>query len=338
MVSPMNRVALGLIAVLILHSGSAPTLAQPDSNVAAKPAETITAPPPASGRSLSRPESITAADVMARLRLTHANLELIREFMGLPEPPAPLFEVSDVSVPEGYFATLNLKRRALRLAFEQLRVEQKWEGDLPTTPGEADAFNVTNEILVTTLQVKAALGITTPVAEKAEPDSTTMSDVFNQVLTTGALLNAVLSNQTKPEGIFFLITVATHQAMGVHRKYTNKLMPDEPAFEANKTPDDVLKELEVSYGLVRELGKSLGLKVLVYRRVKSDRSATSDDVSELGILIVAGLERITMAAGLEPIRKEFGLFGRRFAAHVFQRSRLLTAILTEAHSAQKTSK
>ncbi len=322
---------LSAISALVVHT-TEPASAQSAAD------GTIATPPPVSGRSLATPTAITAADVLARIRLVHANLNSIREYMGVAQPPAPLLEASNVTIAEGYFATLNLKRRGLQLAFEALRVEKRWEGDIPTAPSAADAFAVTNELLVTTLQVKASLGIKTAIAEKAEKDATTMSDVFNQILKTGALLNAVLETKTKPEDIFYMVTLATHQAMGLHRKYTTELMPDEPAFEGGKTSEDVMSELEKSYGLVRELGTSLGLSMLAYKRVGSDREATSDDVSELIILVVSALERVRSAAGLKPYRSDFGLFGRRFPAHVYQRGRMLRTILRETLETYKKRK
>ncbi len=53
----------------------------------------LSTPPPVSGRRLSDAASILPADVLARVELLRDDLDLIRLFMGKPEPPSALLRV-----------------------------------------------------------------------------------------------------------------------------------------------------------------------------------------------------------------------------------------------------
>ena len=125
----------------------------------------VASPPPVSGRSHSAPETFDAGDVMARLKFVHDNLEKIRVYMGRPPAPLPLFQATNANADEAYFTALNLFRRGMRLAFEQLRIEQKWRFNIPDKPTTYDIYKVVDSLAVTALQLNGALKVGPPVAE-----------------------------------------------------------------------------------------------------------------------------------------------------------------------------
>tara|TARA_R110002096_G_scaffold171490_8_gene344645 strand:+ start:48286 stop:49290 length:1005 start_codon:yes stop_codon:yes gene_type:complete len=295
----------------------------------------ITTPPPISGRQLSEPGAITAADVMARLLLTHQTLEQIRVHMGKPAPPKPLIEVSEVKDVEVYFAALNLHRRGLRFGFERLRARQDWDATPSITPSQSDAFLVIDGILTVSLQVKESLGIEDKLREQPQNDTVTSTDVFNQILSTGALLNLLLEKKTGPEDNFSILTVSLTQALRLHSNFTRKLMPDDGPLEQNKTPEDFLVELEATYAVLRELGALVDVSMLTMKRNSSTRVVTADDVSEVLVLVAAELGRILNATKLEPIVNGLWVGGGKFPSHSVQRVKVLRQILLETATAVK---
>ena len=62
----------------------------------------VATPPPVSGRPLSDPEGILPADVLARVTLLRANVDLLRRYMGRNAPPPPLLQGTDARPGEVY--------------------------------------------------------------------------------------------------------------------------------------------------------------------------------------------------------------------------------------------
>ena len=88
----------GLAAAILLWGTGA-------QSAAAASVEDAT-PPPVSGRRLSAPETILPADVLARVKLLRANVDLLRRYMGRPEPPPPLLRVEGARPMEVYSCPL----------------------------------------------------------------------------------------------------------------------------------------------------------------------------------------------------------------------------------------
>ncbi|MBL4633497.1 MAG: hypothetical protein JKY56_06485 [Kofleriaceae bacterium] len=314
-----------IITCMLVFTGSATAHAE----------KQITTPPPISGRQLSEPGSITAADVMARLLLTHQTLDQIRVHMGKPAPPQPLIEVSDVENVEVYFAALNLHRRGLRFGFERLRTRQAWDAKPSVAPNQADAFLVIDGILSVALHVKEALGIEAAIREHPQAETITGADVFNQILTTGALLNQLLEKRTGPDDNFGILTFSLIQALKLHSHFSRKLMPEEGALEKNKTPEDVLIELKTTFEELRKLGALVNVSMLTIRRTGRVRTATPDDVSEILVLVAAELGRILIATKINHTIDGAWVGASQFPSHNVRRVKMLRQILSETADAAK---
>lgn len=319
---------LGVGIALIVASVSA------NDAHAQEPLVAIPTPPPVSGRSLAQPESINAADVMARLLLLQRNLERVRRFMGRYPPLPPVIRVAHATTTEVYFNSLNLLRRVMRLSFEQLRVEQQWDGELPEVVRPFDVYVNLDRILGRVLQIKAALGIDTAVAEVVQPATTTMTEVFNAIIETGALVNILLDHMTNNEETFRLLTLAVHATMPLHQAHTRKMMPEAPVFEPNKLPEQVFVELETCFTLTAQIANRLGVDVLSLQEVEGRRDASPDDVSELTVLLIAEIDRLLLASDLPRAPRRNLSFGRKFPSHGLQRARLLRAILEDLVAAE----
>ncbi|MEM1153807.1 MAG: hypothetical protein AAGI44_06675 [Pseudomonadota bacterium] len=306
-----------LLLLFVLHAGSTHAV--------------DTTPPPVSGRQLSDAGSIVPADVLARVALLRNNVELIRLYMGRHVPETSLLRVTGAQPTEVYSQALNLESRANRLAFEQVRVvRQAW----PHVQGDsvpADVYAVVDSALASTLLVKDFLGITEPVIEERMPESTTPTDVFNAIVVAGNEINNLLQNQTSPSDVFQMVTTATHIAVALHRTIpAGSHLPQEPAFVANKMPEDVLLKLQNCYQLLSRLAQARGVKTLNLV-IPGDTypTATPNDVSDIGALLIEQLEDVleTFPDADQPRVAYYP--GRRFPSHVFQRAGLLQAILEE---------
>lgn len=67
--------------------------------------------PPVSGGSLSDPDRILPADVLARVELLRANVDLLRRYMGKSIALDPILRVEGARPYEVYAEALNLQRR-----------------------------------------------------------------------------------------------------------------------------------------------------------------------------------------------------------------------------------
>ena len=287
--------------------------------------------PPVSGRRLLDPASILPADVLARVELVRANVELLRQYMGKPRPPAALLRVEGAQPREVYSQALNLQLRANRLAFEQVRVVRSEPVPLQGLARPADVFGVVDAALAAVLLVKRHLGIDAAVAEEIRPESTTPSEVFNATITAGSEINHLLAQRTSPSDVFQLVTGAVLSAATLHATVPHgPSLPSEPPFEPNKMPSDVYLRIQGCFALIREVADSVGVEML--RFGVTDESAnrvTPNDVGDLAALVVEELNHLhrEFPDARAPTRAYYP--GKRFPAHVFQRAGLLERILLD---------
>jgi hypothetical protein len=179
--------------------------------------------------------------------------------------------------------------------------------------------------------VKQDLGIDTPVAEVARPDSTTPSEVFNATIAAGTEINHLLELRTSSSDVFQLITSSVHIAAALHATIPGgPNLPDEPAFEANKMLSDNLRRLHKCFELTRRVGESKGVYSLNLEFTKEIENRVSrSDMSDMASLVVEQLvglhRRFPDASTPRPAYYP----GRRFPSHVYQRIGLLELILQD---------
>ena len=288
-------------------------------------------PPPVSGRRMSDPASILPADVLARVELLRTNVELLRQFMGQPPPPAALLRVEGAQPWEVYSQALNLQLRANLLAFEQVRVVRSETIPMRAVARPADVFDVVDAALAAVLLVKRDIGIETAVAEEIRPETTTPSEVFNATISAGSEINHLLRQRTSPSDVFQLMTAAVHSAAALHVTIPDgPNLPVEPVFEPNKMPADVYRRMQSCYELIREVAESFGLQTLSFE--VTDNTAervVPNDVSDLAALVVEELHHLHLnfPDAKTPGRSYYP--GKRFPAHVYQRAGLLEKILRD---------
>lgn len=288
-------------------------------------------PPPVSGRRLSAPETILPADVLARIQLLRQNLDLLRSYMGKPEPASPLMRVEGARPMEVYSQALNLQLRANRLAFERVRVVRRESVPVSGEARPSDVFAVVDASLASLLLVKRHLGIDDAVAEEIQPESTTPSEVFNSAIAAGSELENLLEQRTSPSDVFQRVTAAVHTAASLHTTIPGgPNFPAEPDFQPNMMPSDVYMRMQQCYSLVRALAERRGFTMLNFE-LSEQRAmqVTPSDVSDLASLVVE--ELLSLHAHYPDARAPTQAYypGARFPAHVYQRAGLLEAILQD---------
>jgi hypothetical protein len=288
-------------------------------------------PPPASGRRLSAPETILPADVLARVELLRDTIDLLRRYMGKPQPPAPLMRVEGARPMEVYSQALNLQLRSNRLVFEQVRVVRSDSVPIVDEARPSDVFAVVDEALASILVVKRHMGIKSAVGEKIQPEATTPSEVFNAAIAASSQINNLLEQRMSPSDVFQIVTSAVHAAAVLHATIPGGAnLPDEPVFEPNKMPSDVYMRMQSCYRMIRELAEQRGLAMLRFELGEErTKHVTPGDVSDLASLVVAEL---TSLHALYPTARASARAyypGARFPAHVYQRVGLLEAILLD---------
>ena len=313
----------GLAAAILLWGAGA-------QSAAAASVEDVT-PPPVSGRRLSAPETILPADVLARVQLRRANVDLLRRYMGKPEPPPPLLRVEGARPMEVYSQALNLQLRANRLAFERVRVVRSDSIPITGEARPAAVFAVVDSSLASVLLVRRHVGILAAVAEKIQPESTTPSEVFNATIAASSEINNLLEQRTSPSDVFQLVTAAVHTAAVLHASIPGgPNLPDEPEFEANKMPSDVYMRMQHCYAIIRQLAVRRGIDMLSFE-LSEERAGNvaPSDVSDLASLVLEELNSLQALYpdARTPTRAYYP--GSRFPAHVYQRLGLLEEILED---------
>jgi hypothetical protein len=184
--------------------------------------------------------------------------------------------------------------------------------------------------------VKAALGIEATVAERKQAPTSSATDVFNALLRTANRLSMLLEDEIAAANPFVIATVLVHVSMQLHLTQTKRMMPNEVAFEPNKTPEDVFPELMACFDLVKQIATSMKIPVATLERT-SARPATESDLADLGIIAIAELDRVYRALGLERAERTPHAMTRKFPSHVLVRVRLLKQILTDVAEAKKAN-
>lgn len=294
--------------------------------------------PPVSGRSLSNPDTIIPADVLARVELLRENVEWIRRYMGKRTPAKPLLRVESAQPFEVYAEAQYLRLRANRLVFDLLRevlAPSKRSMD-ETRP--ADVFAEIDAAFAAVMLVRRSFDIDEAIAEKPRPDTTTPSEVFNAAVAAGAELNQLLDSRTSPSDNFQFVTEAVHIAASLHTAIPNgPHFPEEPEFEPYKTGSDAYARLEHCRSLILRLAESQGAQLLELEITRSaETRVTPNDGGDLATLVVEELRylhrRVPQAA--TPYSAHYP--GRRYPSHVYQRLGLLERILDDLVEASES--
>jgi hypothetical protein len=218
---------------------------------------------PISGRALNQTE-ILPADVLSRVQLVRAEIELIRLELGKPPFPVGMTRVLDTAPREVYFMANTLYAKADRLAFELLKTSDEDTSEIDTaaiTPYHV--WLMVNKTFSRLQMIKKQLGIVEISSEKSIPPDTTPSDVIQSIIRANQELGRLLSQQVAPADVFQQVTRAINLNAQLLATFDGTShIPVLPDFVRRKTPGNVYRRLTGCFELIRQIAQISNQRML----------------------------------------------------------------------------
>jgi hypothetical protein len=287
-------------------------------------AEKIVTPPPVSGRNPGNIQYIIPADVLSRVKLVIAELNLIREALGKPKEQQTIISVVDASPREVYFEAQSLFEKANKLAFEVTHTYEQLPAIHADSLAPAHVWQLVNMALKRIIMIKNDLGIVEIINEVGESSKTTPTDVFNALLQANEELNSLLYSRVSPSDVYEQITLSVNYTANILNNLNiSPRIPEQKAYIYKQTPKDVYMRLIKCVNLLESIAEKSGLKML---KVKVDdlklNQATSSSVFDLSKIIVSEVSYINT---LLPKNERMIPFypGYKTPSDVYQRASIL---------------
>ena len=293
-------------------------------------------PNPVSGRSVAM-ATITTADVLARVELLRADLNLIRVEMGQPKDKRTEIAVTNVAPREAVFQALTLFRKAGHLRFEVTgNVTSEQQITLPRDIRPIHVWKIVNAAYKRVLIVKRKLGIRGQIEEPRQDDSVTPSDLFRAIVQASRQFDVLFMQGVSSDNTLQQVTLATNHMARLLEQFPGAIpFPAIPAFEHGKRPVDVQNLLVKALVNISVIAEGSGIETLKLEISKPDLAdnatdtISASDVFDMAIILVSQLAYLHAqlqhtdppAVGLDP--------GYKVPAHVYQRTKLLLLQLTE---------
>lgn len=280
-------------------------------------------------------ETLTSADVFVEVGKVRAELELIRREMGRPIYQAWNPTISNAAPRQVYFQARTMLDKSDQLCFELVRER----GVQPEGAGldiqSADVYRLVRATRDRLTIIKSGLGIPESIEPVSLDPSKKSSDVLLEIMHANRQLNMLMDQGFSPGNVYREVTMSVHYVSRLLALYNGvERLPDEPALERGKQPNEVYIRLLACFTLVTELSLRAELDPLMLRVDASlVKMVTPSDVYDLTMLIQAELAYLHgQTNGVLPPRESF-YPGRKFPSHVYRRAGLLQAqleILKEA--------
>ena len=288
-------------------------------------AEEMQTPMPVSGSVPGNVKQITPSDVLARVKLVKAELDLIRIAMGKHKESSKIITVKNAAPREVYFQAQAMFEKADTLAYEftgntvpEPKIKKK-----KITP--SDVWSLVNESLKRVLVVKHSLNITEKVNEMKEPDNKTPTDVYNNIIEVNQDLNNLLDQKFSPSKVYEQVTLAISYTEKLLRQFKKgELIPSEPAYQANMTPSDVYQRLLECVRLLKEIALDSGVAMLDVKVNKNAlQQVVPSNVYDLAKVIVAEVRYFYSVATKNIKFIDTYYPGKKIPSDVYQRSGIL---------------
>ena len=204
--------------------------------------DAIQTPSPVSGHEVSI-QSITPADVLARVELVRKELDDIRFEMGKPKSLEVGLLVKEASPHEVFFQAKTLDQKVARLASELTeQTEPLEEKDAPSDIHPFHVWKVVDTSLRRILSLKQELGLTLTNSEALPDANTSPTQVFFVIGLANKQLNLMLLHQFSPKDVAEQLSLG----MGYTANLLRKFSPDTtqaplPSLERGRLPWDSYK-------------------------------------------------------------------------------------------------
>jgi len=296
-------------------------------------------PNPASGRLLAI-ETITPADVLARVQLLREELELIRFEMGRPRHQGPDIAVTNVAAREVIFQAFTLFRKVNQLRFELTgTLGPEFQINLQQDIRPFHVWRIVDAAYQCLLIGKRRLGITKTIEETLQSDSVTPNEVFLSIVQASRQVDGLFRQQLSAKDTFRQIIVATHHMACLLARVPGTVpMLTLPAFEHGKRPVDVYNLLIECYERLHAISECSGLQTMELEVAKSVVAEINPgDVFGLSIILVSELAFLhaQMKDTAAPVQSDDP--GIKVPAHVYQQAGLFLHQLLELETYVKAN-
>lgn len=276
---------------------------------------------------------VQPGDVLARLQMLSAEVELVRREIGAPRDSRPGIVVKGAKPRDNFFQALSLNRKAQRLCLDLAGNEGSFPPSAPAPDliKPADVLAVVDAAVSNIRRVKAHLGIAERSPESPPDQGKTPSDVFRSIVGVNRQLSLMLDTRPTPTMVFEQLTEAVGTANRLLARFPGAAEATAPPFERGKTPADVHARLMRCMDDLRGIGKHSGSSTVEVDWNLPPEQVAPSDVFDLATMLVAELHYLETRfphAAASPALTDFPP-GRKFPAHNVQRAGLLEAKLAE---------
>ena len=271
-------------------------------------------------------QSETATDLDLLLERIRGEVELLRFHMGKPlngqAPPA----VDEVQPHEAFLQAQNLFRKANRLGRELVDSPRR---SPPVAPeGVVMIANVLPPLegaLAEILTIKSELGITDRVEPPERVSSRGLTSVYRATVQTNRQLNLMTERDFDAGDVFGQISLAITYAGGILSAHSEAdAIPEAPAFEAGKLPEDVYRQLSRCLRLNREIAESIQFEILRYDPRDFRRGEVlPSDVYDLATLLVSYVGHLASTLEAPEIYPDIEKPEHIFHSHAYQHAGVL---------------
>jgi hypothetical protein len=310
---------IGVIVALLL---SAPMTSLGMTN-------SVETPPPVSGHDLSI-QSITPADVFARVQLVRKELDDIRFEMGKPKSREVGLLVEEATPHEVFFQAKTFDQKMAQLT-KELTEEA---GPLGTEDGLGDirpfhVWKVVDTSLRRILSLKQQLGLTLTNTEALADPKTTPTQVFFVIGLANKQLNFLLMHQFSPKDVAEKVGLGVEYTTNLLRHFPNApATAPLPSLERGRTSWNNYDRLVDCYMVLGNIARTSNIKMLKLATQNLDRpDIQPNDVYDLATLIISELAYLHahLPNALPP--KQSKLHGPILSSHVYQQAGGLLAQL-----------
>ncbi|WP_447965342.1 hypothetical protein [Nitrospira sp. Ecomares 2.1] len=280
----------------------------------------ITTPPPVSGHELSI-ESITPADVFARVQLVRKELDDIRFEMGQPKSREVGLLVENATPHEVFFQAKTLNQKVSRLVTEL--TEEPDRIGTEEDPDDIRPFHVWKMVdtsLHRILSLKQQLGLPLTNSEALADAETSPNQVFFVIGLANTQLNLLLMHQFSPRDAAELIRLGIEYTTHLLGQFPNApASAPLPPLERGRKSWNSYDHLIDCYMVLGSIARASNIQMLTLAPQNLDRpDIRSNDVYDLGTLVISELAYLHSHLSHKPHPQPVRLHGPILPSHVYQ--------------------
>jgi len=289
----------------------------------------IQTPLPISGHEVSI-QSITSADVFARVQLVRKELDDIRFEMGKPNSREVGLLVKDATPHEVFFQAKTLDQKVDRLTRELTeQSESLREIDEPHDIRPFHVWKVVDTSLRRLLSLKQQLGLPLTNSEALADQEITPTQVFFVIGLANKQLNHLLLHQFSPKDVAKKVNLGREYIKHLLEKFPTAPAPAPlPSLERGRVPWDSYDRLVDCYMVLGDIARASNIQMLNLATQNLDRpDIQPNDVYDIATLILSELAYLHshLPNALPPHQSK--LHGPILPSHVYQQAGGLLAQL-----------